>query len=110
MYKKPAAPVGISSEAREWWKKLTEAYVFADPDSIMLLQSIMSCFDRVNQARALVEKEGLVVHNRFGEAQPHPALRVENAARDAMHRALKQLGLEEVPANPVGRPYRRNAR
>jgi P27 family predicted phage terminase small subunit len=107
--KSPKPPDGISPEAKTWWKKLTSAYVFSDPDSIMLLNSVMECFDRMNEARTLVAKEGLVATNRLGEQKPHPGLRVEAMARDAMHRALKQLSLDP-PSNPVGRPYARGGR
>lgn len=102
----PKPPAGLSTEAVGWWKRITTEFVFETPDTLLILEAAMRAFDRMEQARAAVDREGLVTVDRFGQLRPHPALLVERDSRTSMCRCLKQLGLdlETVPAGRAGRP------
>jgi P27 family predicted phage terminase small subunit len=99
---RPKAPSGISAEARVWWTKLVAAYELDDEAAQFLLLQAMESFDRLRAAQALVEKDGLVVEDRFGQKKPNPATMIERDSRTALLRALRQLNLDVEP--PVSRP------
>jgi P27 family predicted phage terminase small subunit len=103
---RPRAPAHLSKAARTWWKQLTDMYEFESPDSVMTLECVMECFDRATAAREMVQKEGVVIRDRFGQLKQHPGTIVERDAKMAMLRALRQLGLDVIPPGtlPIGRP------
>ena len=96
-------PACLSDEAGRWWKTITEDWLL-EPHSKIILTSALESFDRMNQAKAIVDKEGLVVADRFGQPRPHPAALLERDARAAMERALKSLNLDMEPIGVIGRP------
>jgi len=103
---RPKAPAHLSAAAKKWWSKLISEYEFETPDSVMTLECVMECFDRATAAREMVEKDGAVLNDRFGQLKAHPATVIERDARMAMLRALKALGLDVVQPGtlPIGRP------
>jgi P27 family predicted phage terminase small subunit len=101
--KTPPAPPHLSPEARDWWERILREWVLDDP-SLLLLQAALESFDRMNAARLIVEAEGIVVRDRWGQLRPNPAVLAERDSRTAMCRALKQLGLDLEPLGSIGRP------
>jgi P27 family predicted phage terminase small subunit len=103
---RPKAPAHLSAAAKKWWAALTDLYEFESPDSVMTLECVMECFDRATAARQMVEKDGAVVKDRFGQLKAHPATVIERDAKMAMLRALRALGLDIIQPGtlPIGRP------
>ena len=103
---RPKAPAHLSAPAKKWWRALTDTYEFTEPDSVLILETALSCYDRAEAAREMVQKEGAVVKDRFGQLKAHPATVTERDGKMAMLRALKQLGLDVLPPGSlrVGRP------
>jgi P27 family predicted phage terminase small subunit len=103
---RPKAPAHLSAAAKKWWVALTDIYEFESPDSVMTLECVMECLDRATTARQMVEKEGAVVKDRFGQLKAHPATVIERDAKMAMLRALRALGLDIIQPGslPIGRP------
>lgn len=98
-----AAP--LSTEARAWKKKLTAEYQITDPAGLLLLQTALEAFERMNQARALIEKHGAVTVDRFGQLRANPATTIERDSRAAMLASLKALNLDVEPLrDAAGRP------
>lgn len=93
MATKPTAPKHLSTEARKMWARLTADYVLDDAGGMLLLQSACEAYDRLQEARRLIDKEGAVQRDRWGQAKPHPACGIERDARTQMHSALRLLKL-----------------
>lgn len=72
---------------------------------LVLLQAALEAWDRCQQARALIDAEGIVVAGRSGP-KAHPAVAIERDSRLATVRALRELDLEGEPL-PDPRPPRR---
>jgi phage terminase small subunit len=51
-------------------------------------------WDRAQQARLLVDAQGLVLLDRFNQAKPHPALAVERDNRSLYLRVCRELDLD----------------
>lgn len=74
----------------------------------MVLRTALEAFDRLNEARAIVQREGMIVTTaKSGAKHQHPAMQIEREARTQLLAAWKQLGLDIEPPGPVGRPVGR---
>lgn len=89
----PQPPKALSPEASDWWNRIVSEWGLDDA-GLMVLQQGLESLDRMRQAQAIVSKEGLTVHDRFGQPKQHPATLVERDNRTVLLRAFKQLGLD----------------
>jgi phage terminase small subunit len=94
----------LSTEAKSWRKKIISAFELDDDAGMLLLDTAMEAFDRLREAQAIVNRDGCVVKDRFGQFRQHPATLVERDARTSLMRALKALNLDIQPPGPMGRP------
>lgn len=88
------APAGLSEAAQRWWKRLMQEYQDWTPDDLLVLESALQSYDRWQQAKGEIDRDGLTGTDRFGQPRLHPACAVERDSRAAMLRALAALGLE----------------
>lgn len=98
------APEHLSVPARRWWASMQAEYQISDVGGLSLLNAAADAWQRAREARELVQSEGAVVTDRFGQKVPHPAVRIEHGARAQLLQALKQLNLDVEPVKTVGRP------
>lgn len=97
----PGRPLG--AEARAWGEAIRAEYEL-DSAGELLLRLAEEALDRMHEAQAIVDDEGVVQVDRFGQKKPHPAVQVEQAAREQALRCVKALGLDLEPTGPIGRP------
>jgi phage terminase small subunit len=96
------APKHLSTESKKWWKLLFRCYAIDEPASL-ILRVALEAYDRLCEARAAVEKDGLIISDHLGKRQ-HPALRLEKEARSGLLQAWRLLNFSIEPPGPVGRP------
>lgn len=100
----PAPPGHLSGAAQALWNEIHAGWVL-DPSQISVLAVSLQAFDRAEQARQLIDREGVTVKDRWQQTKAHPALNVERDSRAAYLAGLRQLGLDLVaPAGRIGRP------
>jgi P27 family predicted phage terminase small subunit len=98
-------PKHLSREAKRIWRDLTGEYVIVDAAGLAILTAGLEAYDRAQGAKSLLDKDGPVFRDRYGQPRVHPAASVERDNRAAFLSALKQLNLDLIPANPrPGRP------
>jgi phage terminase small subunit len=103
--KKPVVPKNLSAAGRSWWRRLVAEFDIADPAGLLLLENGMRQFDRAEDARALLNTEGVTMIDRFGQRRPHPAAAIERDARSGLLAALRALNLDVEPLRDrPGRP------
>lgn len=90
----PAAPADLSADAKRLWADITREYSIDDAVGKLLLHEALKSYDRMAQARRIVDKLGLLVKDRFGQARANPAAQVEKDARAGFLSAMKLLGIE----------------
>ena len=92
-------PKGLSKDAKRIWKQICSTWDLAEsPDALLILRTGLEAFDRLQQARAVLDTEGVTITNvtEKGEEriQKHPALEAEKSARGGLLQAFRMLGLE----------------
>ena len=103
--RRPAVPPGLSNGAKQWYRRLMVEFEIKDEAGLLLLTTAMQALDRAESARVLLEKDGIVIVDRWGQQKLHPAAAVERDARSGMLQALKALNLDVEPLRDrPGRP------
>lgn len=98
----PEAPDHLGPKTREWWDDLVEEYAL-ESHHLRLLEAACTAWDRAEKARDLVEAEGEIYEDRFGQPKEHPAVGIERKARNEFRLLLRELQLdaaEEPPRAP----------
>jgi phage terminase small subunit len=96
-------PKHLSPEARAFWEQVVEDYELT-PDGALYLRAALENWDRSQQARETIAKEGMTL-----DGKKHPAIDIEKQAYGLFLRAMRALGLDVIPPGslPVGRPIGR---
>jgi len=76
------------------WRGMLEDYHVDDAAGLALLRVACESFDRGEDARRTLRKEGTIVKDRFGQSKAHPATLIERDAKTQMVSALRALKLE----------------
>lgn len=104
-YVKIQPPECIQGRPREWWTSMVEAYAFDDePHAIALLTQAAVQLQRIEQFRAAIDSDGVVIQDRFECVKEHPAAAAERAATNLFRLLVRELGI--MPANDDPRPPR----
>jgi len=95
-------PTGLSAPMRAWWSTVADDYDL-QAHHLHLLGLACRAWDRADEARKILNAEGIVTHNRYGSAVAHPAVAIE---RDALcwvgHRGWRS-GPPKTPDAPTKR-------
>jgi phage terminase small subunit len=76
-----------------------------DEQAAVVLGVALQAYDRMQQARIMIKKEGLIVTSaRSGVRHAHPAIGIEATARQQFLAAWRNLGFDVVPPGEMGRP------
>jgi P27 family predicted phage terminase small subunit len=99
----PTAPEHLSDESQRFYNS-TVGYFHLEPDELKLLLAGCETWDRYQEARRVLQEEGTVVLDRFGQKKTHPAVAIERDSRIQFLRIIKALGLSDPyhPGRPTG--------
>lgn len=90
-------PEHLSARSSAFWRAVVADYLIEDAPGLELLRRACEAMDRADEARAVLEREGLTFTSRYGELRPHPCVAVERDARVAVARLLRELRVTEPP-------------
>ncbi|WP_409363397.1 P27 family phage terminase small subunit [Bradyrhizobium sp. AUGA SZCCT0274] len=102
----PQAPSHLAEPTRNWWRSVIKAYQL-EPHHLRLLQLAGESWDRSQEARMILAKDGVVVTDDRGNVRAHPAVAIERDSRIAFARLVRELDLDTEPPSsdrvaPVG--------
>jgi P27 family predicted phage terminase small subunit len=87
-------PDHLGEPERQVWDHVFADYQLSNETAIDVLVTALEAHQRAREARETVQREGMTVVGRDGQAKVHPLLAVERDARAAWLAAIKALGLE----------------
>jgi P27 family predicted phage terminase small subunit len=91
--KAPDPPDHLSRASRKFWRTVLSTYELSTAE-LELLKRCCEAMDRLDQARKLLDEEGLVTVDKYGQTKAHPAAVIESQARTAVARLLRELKLD----------------
>lgn len=100
---KKTPPEHLSDASRSWWASVVEEYEL-EPHHVHLLTLAAEARDRAEQARRLIEADGLIVATTTGGTKTHPAVAVERDSRIAFARLVRELDLDADAPEDRSRP------
>ena len=86
---------------KRFWRRAVSEFEL-ESDALLILRTACEAWDRAQQARVAIAKDGLTVNNRR-----NPCIDIEAQSQSLFLRAMRQLGLDIEPTGPVGRPVGR---
>jgi P27 family predicted phage terminase small subunit len=95
------APDHLSDEMKAWWAEVTASFDLS-PHHLRLLRLCCESLDRVTEARAILEREGLTYTDGHGNPRAHPATIIERDNKIAAGRLIKELHLDPPPDKKPG--------
>jgi phage terminase small subunit len=102
-------PAHLSERARYWWQEVLLQYEL-DAHHVLLLTAAAEELDTAEQAREVVQREGMSYLDRYKQVRPHPMLDVGRKARNSFRLLVRELGLDasapaepRIPTQPGGR-------
>jgi P27 family predicted phage terminase small subunit len=98
-------PAHLSPSAAEWWRSTVERYVLEE-HHLRLLRLCCEAWDRAQEAREQLAREGMTTPTRDGGLRAHPCVAIERDARLAVARLVRELDLDTEPlaSDRVGPP------
>ncbi len=99
----PSPPSHLTIATQAWWKGVVRNY-FLEPHHLRLLTLAGESWDRCQQAREQIVKDGILQADRFGVSHAHPAVAIERDSRLAFARLLRELDLDAEPGPAPSRP------
>ena len=98
-----AAPDHLSEGAAKWWRAVNREYDLED-HHVRLLTLAAEAWDRTQQAREVLDREGLIYTDRFNAPRARPEISIERDSRLAFARLLRELDLDVTPPPDAPRP------
>jgi len=88
----PRPPKHLTASTRRWFANVVAEYQLEE-HHIKLLTLAAEAWDRAQEARAILGKEGLTYLNRHNEPTPRPEISVERDSAIRFSRMLRELDL-----------------
>jgi hypothetical protein len=113
MKSRPRAPSHLEPKYRRIWNQILSGLEFSVSE-LQTLETGLDCLRRRDQARQILEREGLVMVSKSGTQHKHPAIEIEKIANAGWIAAFRALSLREDeilirPGRPGGRVKVQNA-
>lgn len=107
--RKPRPPAHLGDDTRRWWASVTGDYQL-EPHHLRLLQLACEAWERAQQAREILARDGITAVNDRGVTVAHPCVQIEKDARTGFARLVRELDLDtEAPRTErVGPPSLRS--
>jgi len=100
----PSPPKFLSKESKKLWKEYCSRYDF-ECHAFKILEIALSCYDRVLEARKILNSEGVTCEDRWGVVKQHPAVAIELKYERLMIDSMGKLNLDVEPLRETpGRP------
>mgnify|MGYP006921409012 CR=1 FL=1 len=90
----PAAPKGLSAEARKLWAKILGELGEWEESQLWIVRTGLEQWDEMQAAKAQIKTDGRLVQDRFGQWKAHPLLSVFRDNANGVRQTYKLLGMD----------------
>jgi hypothetical protein len=97
----PKTPPKLTPNGRRLWRRLIDSIGILDDPRLLMLEVLVRAYDRREQARAALERDGCTFLDRFKQQKPSVWLAVERDATLQLQRSFHLLGLDGLAAQDV---------
>jgi len=97
------SPTHLAPETADWWRAVLDEFAL-EPHHRRLLRLACEAWDRCQQAREILDRDGLTTETESGGLKAHPCIGIERDARLAFARLLRELDLDAGPTPEQARP------
>jgi predicted DNA-binding transcriptional regulator AlpA len=104
-YQPPKPPDDLAPATAAWFSEVADKYIL-ESHHLKLLTLAGRAWDRANQAREVIDREGLTYVDRFNAPRLRPEVKVEQQARIDFARLLRELSLDVEPPPEARKPRR----
>jgi phage terminase small subunit len=87
------AIAALKPATKRWVHRLRREYVLEDRH-IRLLVAAGRLWDQAEECRSIIEKEGSLAVDRFGQTKAHPAVEMERVSLIGFSKLLREVGLD----------------
>lgn len=101
------APKHLKSATRRWHDEVATTFEL-DPHHLRILRLACETWDRCQEAREVIDREGLTYLDRFGAPRARPEVAIERDSRIAFARLVRELGLDAVEPDEARPPQLRH--
>jgi phage terminase small subunit len=99
----PSPPAHLAAPTKRWWQEIVAAFEL-ESHHLRILQLAAESWDRAQQARRVLAKEGLTYLDRFKAPRNRPEVAIERDSRLAFARLIRELSLDVNPPAEVRKP------
>src|SRR5690349_9927771 len=96
-------PSHLKPATKKWFASVVEEFELAGHHLRQLIAAA-EAWDRLQEARATLDRDGLTYTDRFGAPRARPEVSIERDSRVGFLRALRELDLDVDPPPPSRRP------
>jgi phage terminase small subunit len=105
MGKPPRPPAHLRRSTKRWWSWVVETYAM-EAHHLKILEAAAETWDRRQEARDVLAKEGAFYVDRWGCPKSHPATAIERDCNVLFLRQLRELRLDVGQPSEDERPPR----
>jgi hypothetical protein len=88
-----AVPNHLIPDTQKWFQQVAQDYELQD-HHLRLLTLAGEAWDRCNEAREILKRDGMTYLDRFNQPRARPEVSIERDSRIAFARLLRELNLE----------------
>ena len=99
----PEPPDHLRPQTADWWRSVLLDYDLEE-HHVRLLHLACGSWDRCQQAREQIDRDGLTIATGDGGLKAHPAVAIERDARLAFARLVRELDLDAGAPSGGPRP------
>lgn len=96
-------PEHLQPATKAWWKQIVADFEL-ESQHLRLLQAACESWDRLQAARAVLDRDGISYLDRFGAPRARPEVAVERDSRIAFARLVRELVLDGAGTPEAPRP------
>lgn len=96
-------PAHLAPETADWWRTVLAGFDL-EAHHLRLLRLACEAWDRTQQAREILDRDGLTISTADGGMKAHPAVAIERDSRLAFARLVRELDLDTEAPPDRARP------